>query len=377
LVHIAFVDIVYNYTADRPESGAPLGGTTSAICFLARELVKRGVTCTFFNKIEKPAAAHGIRSFPLEALTDERDNPAYTAFVFCGRWVEWLTNHIRERTAAPLIGWMQESMMVPPTVPPLPAFDGIVFNSEWQKKINQRFALPHWRQAVIRNAMNPRFAALFPPGAPIMAAKSKPPILLYAGVTPRGAFHLPPLLEHLRERRRDFSMEIYCDCTPSRDPKANADYIAWIRSLANVTHVGMVGQDELAQRMKRAALLVSPNPWPETSCIALIEALTAGLSAITTNRAVLPETGEGFPRHIEIEDADDPARFDMPMPYDKFAAAIDAAMTRWLEQPEETGRALRTQIDHFLGRYQWPQRVQPWLEFIDSFKREEIRVVRS
>ena len=376
-MHLAFVDIVYDYTADRPDSGAALGGTTSAICFLARELVKQGVSCTFFNKIAKPGEAHSIPSLPLEALIDERANPAYSAFIFCGRWVEWVANHIREKTAAPLIGWMQESMLVPPLVPALPVFDGVVFNSEWQKKINQPFVPAHWRQIVIRNAMNPIFAGLFPPGAPILAAKTTPPILLYAGVTPRGAFHLPPLLDALRQRRTDFSMEIYCDCTPSRDPKANAEYVSWMRNLPNVTHVGMVGQSELAQRMKRAALLVSPNPWPETSCIALIEALTSGLCAITTNRAVLPETGEGFPQHIEIADADNPMRFDMPMPYEAFAEAIDATMTRWLNQPEATEQALRAQIDHFLGCYQWPQRAKPWIEFIDSFQRNEIRVVRS
>ena len=81
-MHLAFVDIVYDYTADRPDSDAPLGGTTSAICFLARELVKLGVFCTFFNKIAKPGEAHGIPSLPLEALIDERANPKLFYFYF-------------------------------------------------------------------------------------------------------------------------------------------------------------------------------------------------------------------------------------------------------------------------------------------------------
>src|SRR4029079_19694322 len=132
------------------------------------------------------------------------------------------------------------------------------------------------------NAMNPKFTNLFAPNESILAAKSKPPILLYAGATPRGSFLLPPLLDQLRPKRTDFSMEIYCDCSPSRDAAANAEYINWMRSLPNITHVDMGPQKELGQRMKRAAILVSPNPWPETSCIALIEAMAAGLCAITT-----------------------------------------------------------------------------------------------
>ncbi len=368
-MHLAFVDIVYGYTADRPESGQSLGGTTSGVCFLARELKKLGIDCTFFNKIEQPAESHGIRSLPLEALIDERSNPAYSAFIFPGRWVEWLVNLIREKSTRPLIGWMAESQFNPELVPALKAFDGMVYVSEWQKRVNQSFVHPHWQQTVIRNAMNPNFANLFPPIEPILAAKTKRPVLIYSGVTPRGSFHLPAVLDALRPRRTDFSMEIYCDCLPSRDPDANAKYVGWIKNLPNIAHVGMIGQTELAQRMKRGAVLVSPNPWPETSCIALIEAMAAGLCAITTNRAALPETGEGFPQHIPVEDIDHPLRFDIPMLYEAFAEAIDQTLNGWLNQPIETEQRLRRQIDHFVSRYQWSQRTAPWIEFIESISR--------
>jgi glycosyltransferase involved in cell wall biosynthesis len=363
-MHLAFVDIEYGYTADRPDADASLGGTTSAVCFLARELTRQGVACTLFNKIEQPAEVLGIKSLPLEALIDERANPAYSAFIFCGRWVEWLVKLVRESTDVPLIAWMHESSFNDAMVPALDQFTGAVFVSEWQQRINQTHILPKWKQAVIRNGMNPRFAALFPPGTPIIPAKTRPPILLYAGATPRGAFHIPPLLDRLRPRRKDFSMEIFCNASPTRDPQANETYINWMWGLPNVAHVGMVSQTELAKRMQRAAFLVSPNPWPETSCIALIEALAAGLTVITTDRAVLPETAAGFAQHIAIEDRDHPVRFDMPMPLDAFAEAVDRAMTDWLAEPQKAESRLRTQIDHFNAHYQWAQRVAPWTEFI-------------
>ena len=52
--------------------------------------------------------------------------------------MEWLVKSIRETTKAPLIGWMHESLMVAPLTAPLAELDGIVFVSEWQKRINQR-----------------------------------------------------------------------------------------------------------------------------------------------------------------------------------------------------------------------------------------------
>jgi glycosyltransferase involved in cell wall biosynthesis len=250
-------------------------------------------------------------------------------------------------------------------VPALPHFDGIAFVSEWQQRINRPHAQPHWKQAVLRNAMNPRAMNLFA-GEKIMAAKARPPVLLYAGATPRGAFHIPPLLDHLRPKLGEFSAEIYCDCTPTRDAESNAKYIAWMRGLPNVSHVGMVGQTQLLDKMKRATLMLSPNPWPETSCIALIEAMAAGLSVVTTNRGALPETAAGFARIVPLEDSDHPTRFDMPLPYGLFSDTVKAALDEWTRKPEETEKKLHAQIDHINAHYQWSQRVQPWLEFVKS-----------
>jgi hypothetical protein len=366
-MHLVFVDIVSAYAADRPDRGGPLGGTTSAVCFLSRELVKAGVNCTLFNKIREPLIAHGVRALPLERLIEERFNPEYSAIIFCGRWVEWVAKLLRDSTQVPLIAWMHESTFNADFVPALKVFDGIAFVSEWQKRINQPHIHPHWKQAVLRNAMNPRAADLFAPDEPILAAKTRPPILLYAGATPRGAFHIPSLLDHLRPKQKSFTAEIYCDCTPTRDPKANEDYIGWMRGLPNVTHVGMVEQTELMKKMKRASFMLSPNPWPETSCIAMIEAMAAGLSVITTNRAVLPETAAGFARHVALGDPDHPVRFDMKLPYEEFAEAVSAAMKEWAQYPAETERRLLAQIAYFKAHYQWAQRVEPWKEFIRSF----------
>jgi len=367
-MRLAFVDIAYGYTAGRPDTDAPLGGTTSAICFLARELAKRGVVCSFFNRIDKTAEAHGIKSFPLDRLIEELADPEIAAVIFCGRWLDGMVELARQASKAPFIAWMHESSLQTKLTPPSKAFDGIVYVSEWQQRVNRPFALSKWKQAVIRNAMNPRAANLFPPGAPVLAAKQNPPVLLYAGGAARGVVHLPPILEDLRKKTPDFSMEIFCNTDPSGHKESDEQYIGWLRSLPSVAHVGMVGQPHLIERMKRASFLVSPNPWPETSCIAMIEALAAGLEVVTTDRAALPETASGFARHIHIEDADDPVRFDMPVPPEIFADAVFNAINARTQNPGKAEAGLRKQIDYFHAHYQWTQRVEPWMEFIKGLK---------
>jgi glycosyltransferase involved in cell wall biosynthesis len=365
-MHLAFIDIAYGYKADRPDTDEPLGGTTSAICFLARELVKAGVSCSFFNKIKESQTAHGIPAHPLDQLMPALASTPFTAVIFCGRWIEGMVQLIHEATSAPLIAWMHESTFNPQLVPALDIFDAIAFVSEWQKRVNQVYVKPHWKQVVLRNAMNPKAATLFSDAGSILEAKTKPPVLLYAGSFARGAFHLPKILDFLQPKHQDFTLEIFSNTDPSKDPAKDALYIDWLRKRPHITHVGMVGQNTLLDRMKRATLLLAPNPWPETSCITLIEAMASGLDALTTNRAALPETGHGFNRMIPIEDPDHLLRFDMPIDLEAFANLADATLTEWQEKPALVEARLRTQVQYFHDHYQWKNRVQPWVQFIES-----------
>jgi len=366
-MHLAFIDFVYAYDAGRPDTDEPLGGTTSAICFQARELVKAGISCTFFNRVTESRQAHGITTLPLHALSEEINKTPYDTYIFCGRWTDEFVHLVRENTKAPLIAWMHESAFIPPLTPALDDFDGVVFVSEWQKRVNQDAVRPHWKQTLIRNAMNPAVALSFPAEKPILGAKASPPILLFIGSFARGAFHIPPILDKIRVQRRDFSVEMFCNLDPSRNAETDAAYINWLRDQPNVTHVGMVGQPELSRRMRRATLLLAPNPWPETSCISLIEASASGLIPIITNRAALPETASGFARQIPIENPDEKQGFDMPIDYEAFAQATLAALRECAENPIATEANLRRQIDFFQAHYQWSQRVETWVEFVRGF----------
>ncbi len=361
---IAFVDIVYGYGADRPDLDAPLGGTTSALCFLARELKKNGVEVALFNTIGTPHEAHGIPAYPVAALREAMKDPSYTDFIFPGRWLPPMVEAVRQNTNAKLTAWMHESQFEGKLVTPLPAFDNIVFVSDWQARVNEAASLPHWRRTVIRNAMNPRYATLYAPGEPILSAKDKPPLIVYAGDFVRGAFHIPPILLKLREIDPNFTMEIYCETELQSDPQNAAAYFDWLRQQPNVAHIGKVPQPRLAERMKKASILLSPNPWPETSCIVLLEALAAGLIGLTTDRGALTETGSGFATHIPVENRDEPLRFDTPIPHDLFAMALAGFLKELRERPEAVEERQSRQRAHFLANYRWPSRAEAWQNFL-------------
>nr|MBP7253520.1 glycosyltransferase family 4 protein [Alphaproteobacteria bacterium] len=348
-MHFAFVDITYGYAVDRPEAPEALGGTTTALCFLARALRADGHDCTIFNKVSAPTAAHGIASLPLEQLTTERSNLAYDVFIFVGRWADWLVTHIAEAARVPLIAWMHESQFDLPFVPQMDAFNAVVFVSDWQARINQATLLPQQSRTVIRNALSPAIAALFPPDRAITANKT--PTAVYVGATPRGLLHLPTLWPLLQAVRPDLTLQIFANPAPSRDTAINASLAEQLRALPGVTHLGQVGQPALAQALAEASFFLAPNPFPETSCIALMEALAAGLCAITTDRAALPETAHGFATLCPIAAADDPALFTQPFDAAAFAARALPVIADRCDHPAVWEPRLREQVSYFQTHY--------------------------
>ena len=67
------------------------------------------------------------------------------------------------------------------------------------------------------------------------------------------------------------------------------------RNLPGVQYMSSVPQPQLAAALKQARLLTYPNIFPETSCIAALEAQAAGCAVVTSNLGALPETAWGNP----------------------------------------------------------------------------------
>lgn len=61
-----------------------------------------------------------------------------------------------------------------------------------------------------------------------------------------------------------------------------------------ITFHGRVSNQEIRQFIPTADIFAYPSTWRETSCLALIEAMCAGLNCITNSFTVLPETGIGL-----------------------------------------------------------------------------------
>lgn len=352
---IAFIDIAASYHAGTPYL-APLGGTQSAVCYLSAALVRRGYEVSLINQNREETTHEGVNTIAPERLDEEGFLEKCDALVFNGRFTEKLVTSLRKRTTAPFIMWMHEAAFNDPWILPLPAFSHIVFVSTWQQRMNAALLNPQQKSHVIPHGISPAFMAHH--GAAPLWTKQDAARCVYIGGSKRGLFFLPEIIQAVRRIYPHVTFEIYSDGVVSFDEKENEENRKKFAALDGVTHMGAVAQNVLAHRLARAHYCISPNPYPETFCISLAEAMAAGLCCLTTARAALPETGAGFTHLVPIQNPDDhnyaPDHMDGP--------AFTTAFLKLLADPHvhNSEKALK-QSAYAREHYQWDRAADLWI----------------
>ena len=125
--------------------------------------------------------------------------------------------------------------------------------------------------------------------------------------------------------------------------------------LPNVVYRGSIPNDELRKELPTFDILAYPNTFEETSCISVIEALSAGLRVVTSNLGALPETTEGLARIY-------PYLMDEKKHAEKFAEVL-------LEEIEfiKSGLFIPTkQIEIYKPRWSWDIRIKEWKKLLNE-----------
>jgi len=169
-------------------------------------------------------------------------------------------------------------------------FDMLAFVSHWQKQMYEiQLGVPPSAGVVLQNSIVP------------IEQHEKPndkTTLIYYSTPHRGLNLLYPVYDKLYE---EFGSSIELKVFSSFDlygwPQRDEPYKELFDALENhpgIQYSKSVSNDVIREELKKSHIFAYPSTWSETSCLCLIEAMSAGLIPVHSSLAALPETSMGL-----------------------------------------------------------------------------------
>ena len=169
-------------------------------------------------------------------------------------------------------------------------FDKFIFVSNWQmEKYNEVRGVEYNKSTVIKNSIVPIDTT--------KRTKSDKIRLIYHTTPHRGLQLLVPAFVELCKRHDDITLDVYSSFKIYGWEQRDAQYQELFdicRNHPNIKYHGTVSNDEIREALLSADIFAYPSIWKETSCLSLIEAMSAGLLCIHPNLAALSETSMGL-----------------------------------------------------------------------------------
>lgn len=361
-MRLAFVDLAgWDYHAGSI-SDRPLGGSQSGVCYLTEALAARGHEVWLHTDTSQPGLHRGVRCAHRSRLAEHLHAARPDALVVAGALGHGtrLRDLLDART--PLVAWLQNDASQPVTAPladaaERDAYDGFAVVSAWHRAdILEHFPVDPGRCRVLRNAIAPVFERAFAPEEAILPAKSRPPVVTYTSTPFRGLDFLVELFREIRRlvpetRLRVFSsMRVY-GVAQAADEAEFGQLYRRCREVGGVELIGSVPQPVLARELRAATALTYPNTFPETSCIAVMEAMASGCAVVTSDRAALPETTAGFATLLSLGQG-----------WMAYAQRFCDAVARVLvpDDPAALEAHLQRQVAFSNREYTWAGRAAEW-----------------
>lgn len=173
-------------------------------------------------------------------------------------------------------------------------FDHFVFNSNWQMDMFNRYlGVPYERSTVLENAIVPIERVEKP-------SKKDGIIRIIYHTTPhRGLQLLVPIFEKLCEEYDNVQLDVYSSFKlygwAERD-KQYEELFERCRNHPKINYHGSVSNQEIRKALQQADIFAYPSIWIESSCISLMEAMSAGCICVHPNYGALYDTSGGITR---------------------------------------------------------------------------------
>jgi glycosyltransferase involved in cell wall biosynthesis len=231
-------------------------------------------------------------------------------------------------------------------------FTKLVFVSHYQQATyNIGRGVPHSDGVVLQNAIVP------------IPEHEKPTgniRLIYHTTPHRGLDLLVPVVEKIAESVPGIHLDVFSSFKIYGWGKRDEDYAKLFQRIErhpNMTYHGFQPNDVVREALQRAHIYAYPCIWPETSCISVLEAMSAGCEVVCPSFAALPETCANFASMYPfVED------------YNQHANIFYSVLMSVIRNYRSDGGANKRkyQKTYFDNFYSWDYRATQWTGFLKS-----------
>lgn len=199
-------------------------------------------------------------------------------------------------------------------------FHHLVFISNWQyARYQYALGLPHsHNHSIIETGIIP---------APVVEKPTDTIRLVYTSTPQRGLEILLPVFNELTKKYSNIHLDVFSSFKIygwDEYDKQFEPYYDFCRNHPQITYHGFTPNAQLKEHLNTSHIFAYPCIWPETSCRAMLEAMSARLLCVHPNYAALPETSGGLNLMYQSDD-------DKNVHAGQFYLALDAAIQRVTE----------------------------------------------
>ena len=239
-------------------------------------------------------------------------------------------------------------------------FEKLVFVSNWQMQNFQRhYGMPWYKAEVMLNAIDPIQGVTYKDDNQIR--------LIYHTTPHRGLQILVPVFEKLAEKHKNIHLDVFSSFKIYGWEQRDQQYEALFEKCRNhpqITYHGFADQETVRAALAKSHIFVYPSIWLETSCRALMEAMSAQLLCIHPNYGALPETAANWTWMYQWQDHQ---RDHAGVLY----RAVDQAIEHLYDDPiQNMLKGQKMYADTF---YSWKQRGPQWNGLISSLLKDHSR----
>lgn len=243
-------------------------------------------------------------------------------------------------------------------------FHKLVFSSNWQMQayINH-YGIPWSKCVVLHNAIEPIPEHEKPNDGTIRLA--------YWSTPHRGLNILVPVFSKLCEKYDNIELDVYSSFKlygwEQRDEQYE-ELFEQCRQHPKINYHGAIPNADLKKNLEKTHILAYPSIWTETSCITLMEAMSAGLLCVHSNLGALHETAANWTQMYQYHE-------DLNHHAGLFYSVLDGAIANyWDEGIQSRIASQRSYANVF---YNWGVRKFQWQALMESLLDEPRELPKS